>query len=576
VVENNLITRGNFGVLISNGASGNTVGGTEPSARNVISAVYYGVWITDASTIGNAVLGNYIGANPATGALGNAAGVVLTEGASGNTVGPGDVISGNYLGVMLYAASGNTVAGERIGTDSSGTAAVPNCYGVVIEAGATGNTVGGTTDAARNLISGNSVLFFTDEPDYPSAGVLITGAGTSANVVEGNRIGTDLGGTARLPNFLGVCITKGATGNTVGGTTAAARNLISGNWAGVWVSDDGTAGNLVEGDYVGTDPGGADAVPNAAGVVLTEGASGNTVGPGDVISGNYLGVMLYGAGTSGNVVQGDYIGTGPTGSSAVPNDYGVVVEAGASLNTVGGITAVARNIISGNTGVGVWLTGGGTARNLVEGDDIGSQADGATPLANGSHGVFVSDGASGNTVGGIAAGAGDIIAFNGGNGVLIGADPALIAGEAGAGNAVLGDSIFGNARLGIDLGDNDGVTPNGFNGNVGPNDYQNYSVLTSATVTGGTTTVQGSLQSAPNTTFRVEFFANVTADPSGHGQGQTFLGFADVTTDGSGLAAISAMLPVAVPLGQAISATATAPGGSTSELSADVTAQAPA
>jgi titin len=260
----------------------------------------------------------------------------------------------------------------------------------------------------------------------------------------------------------------------------------------------------------------------------------------------------------------------------VPNDYGVVVEAGASANTVGGTAAGVGNVISGNTGVGVWLTGGGTAGNLVAGDDIGTQADGATPLANGSHGVCVSDGASDNTVGGTAAGVGNVIAFNGGNGVLIGADAALIAGGAGAGNAVLGDSIFGNARLGIDLGPNDGVTPNGFNGNVGPNNYQNYPVLTSATVAGSTTVIQGTLQSTPDTAFRVEFFASPSADPSGHGQGQTFLGFAEVTTDGSGKAAISATLPAAATVGWAVSATATDAGGSTSEFSADVFAQGPA
>jgi hypothetical protein len=119
------------------------------------------------------------------------------------------------------------------------------------------------------------------------------------------------------------------------------------------------------------------------------------------------------------------------------------------------------------------------------------------------------------------------------------------------------------------------VTPNGFNGNVGPNNYQNYPVLTSATVAGGTTVVQGTLQSTPNTAFRVEFFANATPGEDWHGQGQTFLGFATVTTGADGTATISATLPVAAPLGWAVSATATDPGGNTSEFSADVTAQAP-
>src|SRR5262249_49881693 len=152
----------------------------------------------------------------------------------------------------------------------------------------------------------------------------------------------------------------------------------------------------------------------------------------------------------------------------------------------------------------------------------GTQADGLTPLGNGAHGVLVADGASGNTVGGSAAGAGNVVACNGLNGVSVGSVPLVIVSEAGTGNAVLGNTIFSNASLGINLGPDDGVTPNGFNGNVGPNNYQNYPVLTSATVAGGTTVVQGTLQSTPNTAFRVEFFANATPGEDGHGQGQTF------------------------------------------------------
>jgi hypothetical protein len=152
---------------------------------------------------------------------------------------------------------------------------------------------------------------------------------------------------------------------------------------------------------------------------------------------------------------------------------------------------------------------------------------------------------------------------------LIGADPTNNPAEAGTGNEVLGNSISSNIGIGIDLGPDDGVTPNGFNGNVGPNNYQNYPVLTSATPASGQTLVVGMLQSSANMTFRIEFFANVSPDASGFGQGKTFLGFASVTTDASGHADFSSTVNAAT-VGQSVCATATDAAGNTSEFSANV------
>jgi hypothetical protein len=135
------------------------------------------------------------------------------------------------------------------------------------------------------------------------------------------------------------------------------------------------------------------------------------------------------------------------------------------------------------------------------------------------------------------------------------------------GNAVLRNAIYSNVGLGIDLGPN-GVTPNDpGDADTGPNNLQNFPVLTAATRT-ATLAVTGTLNSTAATAFRVEFFANDALDPSGHGEGQRYLGFVSVTTDGSGNAAIAAALPVTgVSVGNFITATATDAAGNTSEFS---------
>src|SRR5208337_5647877 len=161
-------------------------------------------------------------------------------------------------------------------------------------------------------------------------------------------------------------------------------------------------------------------------------------------------------------------------------------------------------------------------------------------------------------------GAGNIIAYNGGNGVTIGNSPT----DASTGDAVLGNAIYGNAKLGIDLGD-DGVTLNDSNGHNGPNLFQDFPVLTSAFPVNGTTLIAGTLSGDPDTIYRVEFFSDPKADPTGYGQGQIFLGFVNVTTNSSGVASFTSNVPTAVPSGQFISATATDPAGNTSEFSAD-------
>jgi hypothetical protein len=548
------------GVTVAGGAFGNTVGGPADDAGNVISDnALDGVLVSGGAT-GNLVQGNLIGTNKAgTEALGNAGnGVTAAGGAGGNKIGDAgakNVISGNgHDGVRItgLGTAGNSVLNNYIGTNAAGTAALGNgADGVEVLGGAGANLI-----ASKNVISGNK-----------GVGVLFSGAGTKANTVQGNYIGTNAAGTASLPNTSnGVQIDLGASSNFVGGKLAAERNVISGNGGdGVRLNDRGTKGNLVTGNYIGLNAAGTAALGNAfSGVEIFNGARSNTIGgaaagEGNVISGNGVdGVHIENRRTAHNLLLGNYVGTDFTGTKALGNlANGVEIDLGAHLNTLGGPLPGQGNVICANAGDGVALSGAGTSKNLLQGNHIGTNASGATDLGNLGHGVRIDDGAN-NTLGGIGAGVGNVLAYNSKAGVAV-------LGAASTGNGILGDLIFANGGLGIDLGD-DGVTPNGPNPGVGPNNLQNYPVLSTATVTGGSTTITGTLTSAPGTTFRIEPFSSDTADPSGYGQGQTFLGFVTVTTDATGAATFSFTVTADLT-GESITATATDPGNNTSEFS---------
>ena len=244
-----------------------------------------------------------------------------------------------------------------IGLNRSGTAAVPNGTGVEIANGASSNSIGSAFDAAgeRNVIAGNRF-----------EGVLIHGTGTVDNRVVDSYIGLRPGGITPLANARGVVISDEAQRNTVGGSFDNARNAISGNRLdGVLITGAGTDRNVVRGNFVGTTAKGDAAAPNGVGVNITAGARSNTVGgaqssPLSLISGNRnAGVRVADAATLGNRVQGNLIGTGPGGTGPLANGAGVVVTAGAQATTIGGLGALA-NRIGFNTGSGVLVDGSTT------------------------------------------------------------------------------------------------------------------------------------------------------------------------------------------------------------------------
>jgi parallel beta-helix repeat protein len=176
---------------------------------------------------------------------------------------------------------------------------------------------------------------------------------------------------------------------------------------------------------------------------------------------------------------------------------------------------------------------------------------------------------SGNTIGILVNGAatGDM-----NNNTISGNNTGIALAGTGTGADINGNSIFNNTGLGIDLG-NDGVTPNHIGFLPGPNNFQNHPVLANTRVSGGNTILQGNMNSLANSVYRVEFFANTACNPSGFGDGQTFLGFAQVTTDAAGDAAFTdTLMGVSVPEGAAITSTATDSAGNSSEFSACVLA----
>ena len=435
------------GVEIADRAWNNTIGGTAAGDRNVISGNKQGGVFIHGSATGNLVAGNYIGSDwTGTLPLGNSfTGVEIADRAWNNTIGgtaAGDrnVISGNKQGgVFIHgSATGNLVAGNFIGTDLTGTKALGNGYtGVEIADRAWNNTIGGTAAGDCNVISGNA-----------EAGVFIHGSATG-NLVAGNYIGTDVTGTEALGNaYAGVEIADSASNNTIGGTAAGDRNVISGGVQGGLFIHGSATGNLVAGNYIGTDVTGTKALGNAyAGVEITESASNNTIGgtaAGDrnVISGSVQGGLFIHGSATGNLVAGNYIGTDVTGTKVLGNAYaGVEITESAWNNTIGGTAAGDRNVISGSVqGGGVFIHGSATG-NLVAGNYIGTDVTGTKALGNALVGVEITESASNNTIGGTAAGDRNVISGNAGGGVFI--------DDSATGNLVEGNYISGNAGGGV-------------------------------------------------------------------------------------------------------------------------------
>ena len=344
------------GLLIRDGFANQI--GDEP---NVISGnLREGIKIFGSST-DNVVRDNLIGTNAAgDAAIPNDMGIRISGNASGNTIGGTDsatsnVISGNTDEGLLLRADNNTIIGNFIGTDASGTTALSNDVGVLIY-NASGIHVGGANNGEGNVISGND-----------DAGIRITGNNAADNSIEGNLIGTNAFGNAAIGNKQGIKIES--VNNTIGSGMPGAGNVISGNNITGIVLRTGASGTTIEGNRIGISAAGNDSVGNRVGILIEDTAN-NTVGgiangAGNSIAGNVQqGIKITGASASGNQIRGNAIGFDRDTGTVAANLDGVRVTEGASDNTIGGTEPGSENEIANNTRTGIWI-GGGTGNAVL-------------------------------------------------------------------------------------------------------------------------------------------------------------------------------------------------------------------
>ena len=470
--------------------------------------------------------------------------------------------------VSLSLLSGQAFAADYVVTNSadSGAGSLPDAV------------------AFANLNPGTNIVFNIPDtdPDYQSLSGInwwriqlkdplptITADGTTIDGATQTAYGGDL-------NPLGpeIELDGERAGTTDGFLIQSANNVINdliiddfdaNAMAAIRFDGAGATGNTVTGCNIGVGSTGSSIIPNTFGIYITADATDNQIGgtnagEGNVISNNLdTGIFVMAANTT---IQGNIIGLDPGGTLTRSNGSDGITLWQTTGALIGGTDAGARNIIAasndaGNNSDGIWINGGSS--HTIQGNHIGIDINGGSE-PNYNAGVYVG-GSSDNLIGGTAAGAGNIIANNGNFGIVL--------SSTAVNNSILGNSIYNSGGLGIDL-DEDGVTANDLgDGDTGTNNGQNFPVLTTAgTNASSQVTVEGTLNSTASTTFRLEFFANTAEDPTGYGEGETYLGTTEVTTDGSGDANFVAPLSANVAVGAHITATATDPSGNTSEFAA--------
>lgn len=596
-----------------------TVGGTSPGARNVIGGGFLGIGanggtvtiegnyigtdatgtavLADASNLagisvtstgtsilrnviaghnpvrvisatGTVIRGNFIGTDPtgntATGAE-NAIAILSSTGTIVGGTSPADrnILAGGFERIRISSASNTTVTGNYIGVSASGTTAFASPQagaGVLVIGNGTGNVIGGSAAGAGNVIAG------TIGTGTNGGGISLNTSGTVK--VLGNLIGTNAAGTATLGNA-GWGIRLNAGSHVIGGTGANEGNTIAGATSnatantGYGIAIFAAAAATILGNRIGTDVSGNVALGNAVGGILlnstnaTIAIGGSAAGSANVISGNGTEIDLRGDSTV--TIQGNRIGTNAAGTADINSSAtGILVNPlAASTKTIliGGAAAGEGNFLSGFSSSAIDATTSGGVLT-IQGNRFGTDITGASAIGN----------FRGLTLARSSLISGNVVAYSTDRGIAVGA---------GTGVRMTGNSIYANGGLGIDL-NTDGVTANDpVDPDTGSNNLQNFPVLTSALVSGGTTAVSGSLDSTPNTSFLIELFANATGDASGHGEGQLSIGSTNVTTNGAGNATFNVALP-GVAAGSIISATATnLTTNDTSEFSVNVVAGSP-
>jgi hypothetical protein len=569
----------------------NTIGGTTLAARNQFTnyaltdyangGLGLGIQIAGTQAQNNQVLGNLIGTD-GNQALPTGIYDILIWNASSNTIGPSNVIAGatgqGNIEIVGYGAvaSGNTIQGNFIGTNAAGTKTINDQNtGIGLDGDVIDTTIGGTSAGDRNVISPMTNGGIGVGVQYPIEPV------TTGTAIEGNYIGINATGTTALDTS-----PAGLLGIFDVGDARIVDNVISGCGYGIAAQTSANTSTMpsgqltIQGNLIGTDSTGLHPVPNDFGMEITlndaqiggtQSGQGNTIafndGAGVVVSGT--GVTIDGNFIYGNAGPG--VSVAATGVDIEGNSiYG---NAGPGIDNVDGI----RGVVDAQTGSTLPYTPF-TDTNWPGGPSTGTNNatfSGLTLTQTGSTLTYT------GTLINALPNTRYVVELDANTG-----DPALInALPTYWGSDFVYYTTDGSGQAAIDTSFQ---APSGYPFNPGPlsqpasatanpphslgNHEQNYPVLTAVSSGSSSTSISGSLNSAANTQYTIDFYANSAPDPSGYGQGQYYLGHTTVTTDANGNVTFSANLPTGNLADQWITATATDPSGNTSEFDADVQA----
>jgi CSLREA domain-containing protein len=528
---------------------GLVINGGSSTVKNLIINRFSGRGILIGFPGSNTIQGCYIGTDAAgAAAAGNqASGIVVASDNNtigGTTVGTRNVISGNLGDGVMINGGLNSIEGNLIGLNGSGTAALGNHgNGVTLNGNIT--MVGGIVPEARNIISGNL-----------GNGIRVN---SDSDEVQRNFIGTDISGTVPLGNQMSGVYVFGLGAVQIGGIDDG--NIISANQLfGVWLDDSSNAASVLD-NRIGTDKLGTAALGNIKGGVRV-GGSNHQIGSsqkGNLISGNGGPGIAVVAPATEIKIQNNHIGTDLAGHVAVGNGTGIEIglTQGAYSVLIGGSLYGEGNLISGNLNEGLLLYNNAD----VTGNMIGMDQSGVNSLPNGGDGILIKG--NNNRIG--TPQDPNSIAHNGRHGVAV-----ITESGSAVGNTMSGNSIWDNGGLGIALGGDTVLSNDPGDPDVGDNNKQNYPVMVSAIYdpVAAQTALVATLDSTPLTLHMVEFFVNTTCDPSGYGEGKQMVAHKTVTTDAGGHGDVAAVFePAHFLAGSFITATATDPTGNTSEFS---------
>ena len=374
---------------------------------------------------------------------------------------------------------------------------------------------GGSGDGLRISAGGSTVRGLAIN-GFSGNGVVLTGGG--GNVLEGNYVGLDVSGANAVSNSGSGLLISGSSNNRIGGTSVQQRNVISanlpkGNGGGIVL--DTSSGNVIQGNYIGTDATGMEDRGNDGRGIAMRSASKNVIGgpepgAGNLISGNWATAIRVLGGSNGSLIQGNIIGLNRTLTAALPNDRGVQIRGSHDTQVVG-------NVIGGQVYDGILIWESSNNNRVYSNTIVYNGYGNRDPSEEAFNGVYVYE---------------------------------------GVGNYVNANRIHGNRDLGIRLG-----PPSLAPAPAPP-------TIISATVSGSVTTIAGHVAGSVGTEFVVDLFVNSACEYDGAGEGQYVIGQFRVTAGANGLASFNVAVGWGAPVGWLITATATRAAQNTSQFAA--------